>query len=522
MNKTLRVASREYLENLTTKTFWIGIISFPIILSLALIVPMLLEKAKDVRTYAVIDHSDWLAEAVQQQSAEHDLRLILERVSRFAEHPERLPSLYSPAFLQVLPALTEEDPATFHLLARYFASDTPQAPLSERLEILQAVDLVSVRDQIRTWFDELTTESARKISKSLRISQYQQVAADSEENLNDAVNHDELFAYFVIPEDPVSSGEMGKYVSNNFTDQSLKEWFAGVANSIIRQKRFDGHAIDPGVAASILAPVEFELKKITEEGEEEQVGGLDLGKQWVPVALVYLLWISVFSIAQMLLTNTVEEKSNRIIEVLLSSVSPLQLMYGKIFGIAATGLTVIASWIGFIFLALKFLPGLMGQQMPYDLSFLLASPVFLVSFAVYFLLGYLFYAALLVGMGAVCNSLKEAQNLMSPVTIILLVPLLAMVPVGQDPNGMLAKIMSYIPPFTPFVMMNRAAGPPSGMEYVVTSILLLASIVALSWAAAKVFRIGILMTGKPPKLREILQWIRTPVGAVPHVRENGE
>jgi ABC-2 type transport system permease protein len=90
-----------------------------------------------------------------------------------------------------------------------------------------------------------------------------------------------------------------------------------------------------------------------------------------------------------------------------------------------------------------------------------------------------------------------------------------MYPIGKDPNGTLAKVMSFIPPFTPFVMMNRAAGPPTPLEYVLTASLLVVSIVAALWAAAKVFRIGILLTGKPPKLREIFRWIRAPVGMVP-------
>ena len=85
-------------------------------------------------------------------------------------------------------------------------------------------------------------------------------------------------------------------------------------------------------------------------------------------------------------------------------------------------------------------------------------------------------------------------------------------PIYKDPNGTLARVMSYIPIFTPFAMMNRAGGPPPVIDYVLTTILLLASILVAFWAAAKVFRIGVLMTGKPPKLREILRWVRAPVG----------
>jgi len=162
---------------------------------------------------------------------------------------------------------------------------------------------------------------------------------------------------------------------------------------------------------------------------------------------------------------------------------------------------------------------MMGAPPTLDLAALASDPTFVVSFLVYFLLGYLFYASLLVAIGSVVNTIKEGQNLMAPVTMTLMVPLMAMIPIGKDPNGTLAKVLSYIPPFTPFAMMNRAAGPPTAFEYVTTSILLLVSIAATMWAAAKIFRIGILLTGKPPKFREILRWIKAPVGAIP---EQGE
>ena len=137
------------------------------------------------------------------------------------------------------------------------------------------------------------------------------------------------------------------------------------------------------------------------------------------------------------------------------------------------------------------------------------------SFLLYFLMGYLFYAAILAGVGSVCNSVRETQNLMTPVLIPMIIPLLAMVPIGQDPNGILAMVLSFIPPFTPFVMMNRAAAPPATWEYILTTLLMLGTIILTVRGAARIFRIGILMTGKPPRLREILKWLTLREGALP-------
>src|SRR5690606_18333241 len=103
---------------------------------------------------------------------------------------------------------------------------------------------------------------------------------------------------------------------------------------------------------------------------------------------------------------------------------------------------------------------------------------------------------------------KEAQNLMQPVMMILMVPLIAMMFITQEPNGVVAKFMSFVPLFTPFTMMNRAGGPPETWEYVVSGILLAVTIWFAFKAAGKIFRVGVLMTGKPPKLKEIFGWLR--------------
>lgn len=429
MRKLWLVAQREYFENVRTKSFWIGIFIFPLILTLAVVVPAVLEKTRKPRQFAVLDRSGWVLDAIRPKLGEAAKRFTL------------VPTTLAP-----------DDPA-------------------------------------------------------------------AEDSLTRRVRDEELFAYFIIGPDPVQGSAGSQYLSRNLTDSDLREWFAERVTAAVRVRRLERERIDSTVAAWIQDPLRFDVRKVTGAGEAEEVTARDRLRQWAPLVFVYLLWVAVFSISQMLLTNTVEEKSNRIIEVLLSSVSPVELMAGKIVGIAQTGFTIIIAWIAAFFAITKYVPGWLGAPAALDLSVLANDPVYLTSFVAYFLLGYLLFAAMLVGIGAVCNTLKEAQNLMGPITILLIVPLFAMTPIGRDPNGTLAKVMSFIPPFTPFVMMNRAAGPPALWEYVATTALLLVSIAIALWAAAKVFRIGVLLTGKPPKLGEILRWIRAPVGTVVVRRE---
>lgn len=506
MNKTLLVAAREYFENLSTKTFWIGILVFPIILVASLVVPTLLERSKSARTYTVVDQSGWLHDDVMAQVRQKDFTIVFERLLQKGDSLlANLPDGLKP----IADSLSEENLTS--MAAQLAGSESPNHPLIQP----------EIQARMQDWWSNLTQSQASAISDRLSHNSYLFTPPSGDETkLNQALNDEDLFAYFNIQPDPLNDVPAMDYVSNNFTDEGLKYWYSGFADQALKRKRIHMFDIDPEVARKLTSMLVVKSKKVTKAGEESEVETVDQVHQWVPVAFVYLLWLSVFSISQMLLTNTVEEKSNRIIEVLLSSVSPLQLMSGKIFGIAATGLTIILSWIVFFFFALKGLPLLLGMPLGFDLTFVVSDFRYLGSFVAYFMFGYFFYAALLVGMGSVCNSLKEAQNLMTPVILILLVPMFAMVPVGQDPNGTLAKLMSYFPPFTPFIMMNRAAGPPAWWEYALTTALMLISIGIVFWASAKVFRIGILLTGKPPKLREILRWIKAPVGVVPQRKTN--
>ncbi len=414
MKRALLVASREFIENVRTKGFWLGIMMLPIMLIMIAVIPIIVESTREPKTFTVIDESGWLLDAS------------LERI----------------------------------------ALNGPQ-------------------------------------------DRFSYVPADGRdpEALNEAIIRGELFAYFMLGRDPVNDDEGFRYISNNLTNRELSAWFGRHVSAEVRLRRLARENLTEEVANWVTRPIEFEGVQISTDGDEEEVSAQDVVRQWTPVAFVYLLWISILINTQMLLTNTIEEKSNKLIEVLLSSISPVQLMAGKILGIAATGLAIISTWALMALLFFVGLPEFFNIDLPVNLGDILTEPVYIGSFLVYFVLGYLFYAALLVGLGSICNNLKEAQNLMLPVQLVQMIPIFVMVPVGQDPNGVLAKILSFIPPLTPFVMMNRAAGPPSFTEYAITTALLIASIALALWFAAKIFRIGILMSGKPPKLREVLRWL---------------
>ncbi len=504
------IARREYLENLRTKAFWIGILTFPLIITLAICVPMFLARAKEARRFAVLDHSGFLLGQVEEKVAAQDLNAAFERAATaYRQGGPAFDELPRPLRQLALGLLPLDDAQRTQVLAQLVGRETPaSAGLPD-----QTRDLLEERGALLDWRQGVSTAELRDLDLDFAQNRYHRVEVppgegDPQARLNRLVAGGELFAYFVIGPDPVAGPQDCKYVSQNLTDTELQDWFSGLATALIRQQRLTQVQLDPQTAHWVQAPMVFAGRHLDEGGAEQQVAFGDKARQWAPLAFVYLLWIAVFTSAQMLLNTTIEEKSSRIVEVLLSSVDAAELMAGKIAGTAASGLTVVGSWSVFISLAVAIVPGLLGAS-AMAVAHIVANPVYLCSFVVYFFLGYLFYAALLVSIGSLCNSMHETQNLMMPILVPMMIPLFAMVPVGQDPNGLLARILSFIPPFTPFVMMNRAAGPPALWEYLATALLMVVAIALATRAAARIFRIGILMAGKPPKMREIWKWLRT-------------
>ena len=489
-SKTLLVAQREYVENIRTKTFWIGIFIVPVLIGAAMGVGVLLQKFKEVQRYTVVDlGEEGLAEQAERKFRAADFTALFREIRKQSESGSLQEELRSLASTFEGVEEPEDITGEQQLALLNWTYNQPQE-VRDRIEGLNTSQRYQYVDP-----DELGVETSDPVE--LRKA------------LTKAVNDGDLFAYFVLGADPSTTLSDFQFICDNQTDDALRRAYQNTLTEIIRAKRIKEAGIRRKVAEHIQERVTFKKKKSTETGEDEDVEDEDIANQWAPIGFVYFLWIAIFSIANLLLTNTVEEKSNRIIEVLLSSVSPAQLMHGKIYGIAFTGMTIIGTWVIFALLAAWLAPTLLGDGGG-SLNVLIAAisnTGYLASFVLYFLGGYLLYAAVLVAIGSVCNTLKEAQNLMQPVMTLLMVPLIAMVFITQEPNGTVAKVLSFIPIYTPFTMMNRAAGPPETWEYVVTSALLALTIWLTFKAAGKVFRVGVLMTGNPPKLREILGWL---------------
>jgi ABC-2 type transport system permease protein len=491
----LLIATREYLENVRTRGFWLSLLLLPIILAVLSIVPIMLADSASTSDYAVLDHSGWLDAELQKQVLHEDLTLIVTTLADLVSDQRPLPE----PLADLAGLVADEDGRTA------LVDQATEQITRYRAGAAMPPNAGTPAEQLAIWWYDDENETLA-LNDGISVARYRRIDVPGADraHLDSLVADEQLLGYFVIPDDPVAATEGAHYVTRTLTNLDLQRWYGRHATQLIRGRRIREENIAPELARWIEAPIRFQALRLTDTGTAEaQIS--DTLAQWAPVAFVYMLWISIFSVTQMLLTNTVEEKSNKLVEVLLSSVSALELMAGKILGIAATGLTIVTTWLLMVIAAASVVPT--PADMAIDLVDLVTNPVYLGSFLLYFVLGYLLYAAILCSLGSLANNLKEAQNLMIPVQLCLFVPLLVVIPIGRDPSGLLAQITTWIPPLTPFVMMNRAAFPPGLATYVATTLLMLVSIYLALRAAARIFETGILMTGKPPRIKQLLRLV---------------
>lgn len=238
------------------------------------------------------------------------------------------------------------------------------------------------------------------------------------------------------------------------------------------------------------------------------------------MVLIMLIYFLIMFDGQSLMGSVLEEKANRIVEVLLSSVTPFQLMTGKIVGTGLAALTQVAIWIGAGALMMV-VTNRADMELDPTLTGIIFNPATVVSFVGFLVLGYLFYSTFYAAIGAIANSEKEARPLLMPIIFVLFIPamMIAISFVPDNPNADWIRVVSYIPTFTPLVMMMRVAvlaptleGNPlaSGLmlEAGLGMLSLVVGLVIMLWITSRIFRVGILMYGKRPSLPEIIKWIR--------------
>ncbi len=324
--------------------------------------------------------------------------------------------------------------------------------------------------------------------------------------LSQKVLSKELSAYLYIPKKILEGGET-EYVSLHVSDFEEIRRISEALNGVVVEKRLNQAGLEPQKIAQFIRHVGMKTIKVTEKGEEEDTGGTFA----VSYLLVLILYMTLFFYGAIIMRGVIEEKNSRVVEVVLSSLRPFQLMVGKMLGIGAVGFTQYAIWALFGFALTRYGRVWVLGAFPATSAFKMPSiPAYIfIYFVVFFILGYFLYGTLYAAIGAMVNSEKEAQQLLMPITMLLIVPMLLMMLVLRSPSSSISVILSLIPFFAPILMLMRICVLLPPFTQVAGSIVLLVlTVLLMIWITARIYRIGILMYGKRPDLGEILKWIR--------------
>ncbi len=306
----------------------------------------------------------------------------------------------------------------------------------------------------------------------------------------------EIEGYLLVPATVYDSGQV-EYRSENVSNIRVLERMSRTIEEVVVEKRLAEHGFDPQVIRKLKTDVNIRPIKVSEKGEETGAGFMETF--FSVYIYVMMLMFLVLTSGQLLIRSVVEEKSNRVIEILLSSCSARDLMIGKILGLSGLGIAQVLIW------------ALIGTAM----SLKTGSNIFLsgdvVLTLVFFILGYLLYAAIFVAAGSPVTSEQEAQQITTYVSLLLVSPIVLAFPVMQNPDSLFVKIMTFVPLLTPaFMLLRIPIQMPQTWEIMTGVGILLVSVTVCMWAAGKIFRVAILVYGKRPTIPELYRWIRTP------------
>lgn len=445
MNKVWRVAATEYLNAVRSKAFIIGVLAVPVIMAVSIGAQFYAQKKTDVtpRRFAVLDRSGQLyAPLAAKAKARND-------AIRAGGQSVAVP-LKGQSLKVDLPPQAEFVPEEFK-----FSGDD-----------LKAAEL----------------------------------------QLSERVRRKELFAFVIIGPNVLdtraTNGTDVLYHTQTPTYQDLPAWIESTLSAEVRERRFTAAGVDSRQVRELSRSVPLQRLGLAERkttGEVVQAKRENrIATMLVPVGGMVLLYLVVMTSAPALLNTVLEEKMQKIAEVLLASVAPFQLMLGKLLGTVLVSLTLSALYMGSLTWGLwQF--GHLGNVPGHLFAW----------FFVFQVLALLMYGSVFLAIGAACNEIRDAQSLMFPVMMVVMVPYLMFIPVLQSPASPFSRGVSLFPPATPMLMFLRIAIPPgpAWWEVALGLVLTVAFMLGCVWASAKIFRIGILSQGQAPSIPKMIRWV---------------
>ncbi|MBI4420512.1 MAG: ABC transporter permease [Gemmatimonadetes bacterium] len=329
------------------------------------------------------------------------------------------------------------------------------------------------------------------------------------DSLLDQVIAKRLDGFLIIGDSTLEFGA-AEYRGSNVSSIADMEALEGTLRRLVFAARLERRGIDTLLVKEAQITVRLATRKISgrkltgESGAQSFMTGF---------GMAIILFVAILMYGVNVMSSVLEEKTTRVVEVLVSSLRPFQLMLGKVLGAGAVGIVQMGVWVAFAKL-LSAAPHALSQQAGQGgggpgFQFPQIPTLTLVIFAIYFLLGYFLYAAIYAAVGAMSSTEAEARQAQVPVQLVMMIPYISFFALLNDPNSALAVWLTLIPFWSPIATPVRwGATPIPVVELVASVAILLATVLLVTWAAARIYRVGILMTGKRPTIKEIVRWVR--------------
>ncbi len=325
-------------------------------------------------------------------------------------------------------------------------------------------------------------------------SQFFFIPFDSENEALDSILSKNIDGYMVIPYSVMDSGQV-RYFSQSLSNIKIYTGLRRILNQVVIEQRMIDQKIDIALVGELSRKIEFETYEIDEEGKASE--GDELSSFLVPYLFLMILFMTVFMSGQLLLRSVMEERTSRTIEILLSSVTPDEIMKGKILGLGSLGMVQMIFYL-IVGLSITHYKGYASIELS-------QIPIFLI----YFITGYLFYAAIFAAMGTFFTSEQEAQQSSGVISLVAILPMVFATYFISNPESVFTLSTSYIPPLTPFMMIIRlGTGTVEINEILYTTLLMIGSCWLMLKVSGKIFRTAILLYGKKITLKEVFKWIR--------------
>ena len=482
MRRLIKIALREYLSYVRTVGFWLSMSLLPVGLAAGIMIPGMMERTAPVRTLGVLDLTGRglgadVVRALADQDAQSAAQAMRMAVTT-AEGPAAGEAVTAAFEAGGLSAAEKTMRKVAPQVAAGYLAPTPIAvvvPLPKQIAAMTSA--TQAGDALRPYVD-----GSKTLADGGRLDIAAVIVADGAAD---------------------SSGVRLDLWSQNLADRTLEQTLRGILADVVRRDRLT----TAGVSAPLLHQID-EARPVVRVLSPQSAGKEVSLRDRLPTIIGFImgmgLWSVILTGAGILLNSVVEDKSSRILEVLLASASTVEILGGKILGVAAVTATVLGVWVS-IAGALLFTgaPGLAT-----DLTAVLASKGLGFYFALYLVGGYLLYASVFAAIGAFCETTREAQAMVGPLMILLSIPVIFMGQSIKHPDAPILHILSWIPPFTPFLMVVRVAGDPPLWEVIGTGLVMAAFTALTVWLCGRAFRAGALSTTKISPKRLILALLR--------------